>query len=136
VVLNNKTAATAIPFLRKTSMQLPSKMRFVSAQLLALLEDDLAIKSARHANSMAKALDAGVREIAAKSKGRVTVPNPTQANAVFPMLPMEIIEELQKKYWFYVWDHRTGQVRWMCAWDTKPEDVEGLLNALTEALGV
>ena len=85
---------------------------------------------------MAKALDAGVREIAEKSQGRVSVPNPTQANAVFPVLPMEIIEELQKKYWFYLWDHRIGQVRWMCAWDTKPEDVEGLLAALADAVGV
>jgi len=136
VVLNNQTLATSIPFLRKTSMQLPSKMRFVSAQLIALLEDDLAIRSARHANSMAKALDQGVREIAQQSQGRVSVPNPTQANAVFPILPMELIAELQKKYRFYVWDHRIGQVRWMCAWDTKPEDVEGLLSALREALGV
>ena len=136
VVLNDKAVATAIPFLRKTSMQLPSKMRFVSAQLIALLENDLAINSAKHANAMAKALDAGVRKIAEKSQGRVSVPNPTQANAVFPMLPKEIIEELQKKYWFYVWDHRTGQVRWMCAWDTKPEDVDGLLTALSDAVGV
>jgi len=136
VVLNSKTVAKSVPFLRKTSMQLPSKMRFVSAQLIGLLEDDLAIKSARHANAMAQTLDAGVRELAAKSNGRVRVPNPTQANAVFPVLPMELIEELQKEYWFYVWDHNIGQVRWMCAWDTQPEDVEGLLKALAKALGV
>ena len=117
-------------------MQLPSKMRFVSAQLIALLENDLAIRSAKHANDMAKALDAGVREIAALSNGRVSVPNPTQANAVFPILPAEIIEALQEKYWFYVWDYRIGQVRWMCAWDTKPEDVQGLLDALRSALKV
>jgi threonine aldolase len=136
VVLNSKTRAQSIPFLRKTSMQLPSKMRFVSAQLIGLLQDDLAIKSARHANAMAKALDTGVRELAAKSNGRVTVPNPTQANAVFPMLPMDLIEQIQKEYWFYIWDYSKGQVRWMCAWDTKQEDVDGLLKALAKALGV
>jgi len=136
VVLNSTALADSIPFLRKTSMQLPSKMRFVSVQLIALLQNDLAIRSARHANSMAQALDAGVRELAAISGGRVSVPNPTQANAVFPILPAEIIEALQEKYWFYVWDHRTGQVRWMCAWDTKPEDVDGLLQALRAALKV
>ena len=136
VVINSDVLASSIPFLRKTSMQLPSKMRFVSAQLIALLENDLAIRSARHANSMAQALDAGVREIAAKTAGRVSVPNPTQANAVFPILPAEIIEVLQEKYWFYVWDYRIGQVRWMCAWDTKPEDVEGLLEELRTALKV
>jgi threonine aldolase len=136
VVINSETLAHSIPFLRKTSMQLPSKMRFVSAQLIGLLKDDLAINSAKHANAMAQALDAGVREIAAKSNGRVSVPNPTQANAVFPILPMEIIEEIQKEYWFYLWDHNIGQVRWMCAWDTIEEDVKGLLNALAKALGV
>ena len=136
VVLNSERLAKAIPFLRKTSMQLPSKMRFVSVQLMALLENDLAIRSARHANAMAKALDAGVRELAELSDGRVSVPNPTQANAVFPILPTEIIESLQEEYWFYLWDHRVGQVRWMCAWDTKPEDVQGLLDALRSALKV
>jgi threonine aldolase len=136
VVLNSAVLAEAIPYLRKTSMQLPSKMRFVSVQLLALLDNDLAIRSARHANSMAKALDAGVRELAELSGGRVSVPNPTQANAVFPILPAELIPVLQEKYWFYVWDHRISQVRWMCAWDTKVEDVEGLLEALRSALKV
>jgi threonine aldolase len=136
VVINSKELAQSIPFLRKTSMQLPSKMRFVSVQLIGLLKDDLAINSAKHANAMAKALDAGVRELAAKSNGRVSVPNPTQANAVFPILPMELIPELQKEYWFYIWDHNLGQVRWMCAWDTRQEDVDGLLKALAKALGV
>ena len=135
VVINSEELASSIPFLRKTSMQLPSKMRFVSAQLIALLEDDLAIKSGRHANAMAQRLDKGVRELALKSDGRVSVPNPTEANAVFPILPMEIIEELQTKYWFYIWDYRLSQVRWMCAWDTTEEDVDGLLGALREALG-
>ena len=133
VVLSDPALATAIPFLRKTSMQLPSKMRFVSAQLIGLLEDDLAINNAKHANAMAQILDAGVRKIGEET-GKVSVPNPTEANAVFPVLPFDVIEKLQEKYRFYVWDYRTGQVRWMCAWDTKPEDVQGLLSALTEAL--
>ncbi len=133
VVLSDAALSAAIPFLRKTSMQLPSKMRFVSAQLIGLLEDDLAINNAKHANAMAQILDAGVRKIGADT-GKVSVPNPTQANAVFPVLPFDVIDKLQEKYRFYVWDYRTGQVRWMCAWDTKAEDVQGLLTALTEAL--
>ena len=136
VVLSDDAIAKTIPFLRKTSMQLPSKMRFVSAQLIALLQDDLAINNARHANAMAKALDEGVRAIALESNGLVSVPNPTQANAVFPILPMDVIEKLQQEYRFYVWDYRLSQVRWMCAWDTQREDVEGLLAALRRALGV
>ena len=85
---------------------------------------------------MAKRLDAGVRDLAERSSGRVSVPNPTEANACLPILPFEIITELQKNYRFYIWDHSTGQVRWMCAWDTTQEDVDGLLAALQGALGL
>jgi threonine aldolase len=49
---------------------------------------------------------------------------------------MELIPEMQKEYWFYVWDYSKSQVRWMCAWDTTQEDVDGLLKALAKALGV
>ena len=136
VVLNDSAIAATVPHLRKTSMQLPSKMRFFSAQLIGLFENDLALNNARHANAMAKRLDAGVRDLAERSGGRVSVPNPTEANACLPVLPFEIIAELQKSYRFYIWDHSTGQVRWMCAWDTTQEDVDGLLAALKNALGL
>ena len=130
-----KELANAMPFLRKTSMQLPSKMRFVSAQLLALFDDNakLALANANHANSMAAKLYDGVVKIAKANKS-VTVPNPTEANAVFPILPAKVTAKLQKDYRFYVWNQATGQVRWMCAWDTTSEDVEGLLAALRAAL--
>jgi threonine aldolase len=130
-----KELANAMPFLRKTSMQLPSKMRFVSAQLLALFENDarVALANARHANAMAKRLYEGVVQIAKKHK-EVKVPNPTEANAVFPILPAKVTAKLQKEYRFYVWNQATGQVRWMCAWDTTPADVDGLLEALKKAL--
>ena len=130
-----KELANAMPFLRKTSMQLPSKMRFVSAQLLALFENDarVALANARHANAMAKRLYEGVLQISKKHK-EVKVPNPTEANAVFPILPPKVTAKLQKDYRFYVWNQATGQVRWMCAWDTTPADVDGLLEALKKAL--
>jgi threonine aldolase len=124
-----------MPYLRKTSMQLPSKMRFVSAQLNALFENRaaVALANARHANSMAKKLHEGVVAIAAKSSS-VTVPNPTQANAVFPILPAGVTNKLLESYRFYVWNQATGQVRWMCAWDTQESDVDGLLAALSSAV--
>jgi threonine aldolase len=127
--------AEAMPYLRKTSMQLPSKMRFVSAQLNALFENKAAVALAngRHANSMAKKLHEGVVAIAAKNSS-VTVPNPTQANAVFPILPTEVTNKLLENYRFYVWNQASGQVRWMCAWDTQESDVDGLLAALESAV--
>jgi threonine aldolase len=130
-----KKLANAVPFLRKTSMQLASKMRFASAQLNALLEDgaELALSNGKHANDLAKVLEAGLLEIAEEFP-MVSLPNRAEANAVFPVLPADVITKLQEQYRFYVWDQAIGQVRWMCAWDNQLEDVEGLLAALRVTL--
>ena len=122
--------ASAMPFLRKTSMQLPSKMRFVSAQLNALFADGakVAMENAQLANSMAAKLYEGVLEIAGKHP-EVSVPNRAEANAVFPILPGNVTKNIQEDFRFYIWDQVTGQVRWMCSWDTTVEDVEGLLTS-------
>lgn len=133
--IRGKQLAEALPYLRKSSMQLTSKMRFMSAQLLALFENDaaVAIDNAKHANHMAHLLYEGVVRIAAKHAS-VIVENPAEANAVFPVLPEQVTVELQSKYRFYVWNQETGQVRWMCSWDTTEEDVQGILAALEAAL--
>ncbi len=127
--------ADAMPFLRKTSMQLASKMRFMSAQLNALFENqaELALTNARHANAMASRLYDGVVRIA-QAHPEVSVENKAEANAVFPVLPDWLTERLQQDYRFYVWNQETGQVRWMCAWDTTVEDVDGLLAKLEQNL--
>ena len=133
--VRGKALAEAMPFLRKTSMQLSSKMRFMSAQLLALFENNaaVAIENATRANAMAKMLYEGVVKIAAENP-QVSVENPAEANAVFPVLPAAVTEKLQQQYRFYVWNQETGQVRWMCSWDTTEEDVAGILAALKAAL--
>ena len=127
--------ASAMPFLRKTSMQLPSKMRFVSAQLNGLFANGakVAMENAQIANSMAAKLYEGVLEIAGKHP-EVSVPNRAEANAVFPILPGNVTKKIQEDFRFYIWDQVTGQVRWMCSWDTTLEDVEGLLTSLRKAL--
>ena len=124
VLVLNPELRDAIPFLRKTSMQLPSKMRFISAQIKALLNDELWKRNAVHANSMAQKLDAGLRALGVK------IPNRTEANAVFPIFTAAQTAELQKEFRFYVWDEFTGVVRLMCAWDTTEADVERLLTAV------
>ena len=122
VVVLNPKLIEQIAFLRKTSMQLGSKMRFMSAQLIALVEGDLWKRNATHANAMAAKLDSGLRELG------VNIPNPTQANAVFPIFTEEQTAKLQEHYRFYVWNVATGQVRLMCSWDTTEEDVDGFLE--------
>ncbi|MEZ5114852.1 MAG: low specificity L-threonine aldolase [Candidatus Nanopelagicales bacterium] len=111
--------AERIAFIQKQSMQLASKMRFVAAQFVALLDGDLWLRNATHANRMAQRLHAAVRDIAG-----LDVVYPVQANAVFASLPAPVIPVLQDAYPFYVWDEASHVVRWMCSWDTTEGDVD------------
>lgn len=128
VVLSPERVAGAT-FLRKQSMQLASKMRFVSAQLLALFEGDLWRRNAEHANAMARRLADGVAGI-----DGLRLVTQVEANAVFPILPRESSERLMEKFRFYFWDETTGQVRWMCAWDTTASDVDSFIEAVRAEL--
>jgi threonine aldolase len=80
-------------------MQLASKMRFISAQLVALLEGDLYLRNARHANAMAQRLRAGVEAgIADGSVTAVSFSQPTQANGVFAVLPDGVADALRESF--------------------------------------
>jgi threonine aldolase len=129
VLVLNPDAVTGVGYLRKTSMQLASKMRFVSAQLVALLDGDLWLRSARNSNAMAQRLAAAVRDIPG-----VQVTQPVEANAVFATLPGDVTERLQKRLRFYTWNPHTGEVRWMCAFDTTEEDVDAFAAAVAEEM--
>ena len=101
--------ASGLRFIRKQSMQLASKMRFIAAQFVALLTDDLWLRNALQANAMASRLADGVTKV-----DGVTLVYPVEANGVFAELPSAATEALQAEYPFYVWDGATGVVRWMC----------------------
>jgi len=116
-------------YARKQGTQLASKMRFLSAQLLRLFEDDLWRETAGHANAMARRLGDAV----AFTPG-AQLAYPVQANAVFAALPAAAIERLHERYHFYVWDEEAGVVRLMCSWQTTPEDVDALAAALRDAV--
>lgn len=129
VLVLNPDVVDGMLFLRKQSMQLASKMRFVSAQLIALLTDDLYLRNAGHANAMAQRLVEGVRDLPG-----LTVPLPVQANGVFPILPVEVSKRLMEKFRFYFWDEATGQVRWMCSFDTTERDIDEFVEAVSAEL--
>jgi threonine aldolase len=128
VVLPRGDFAEALPYLRKQSMHLASKMRYVAAQFEALLTDELWRRSAEHANAMAARLAGAVRELPG-----VTITQAVQANVVFAILPPGVAEALQREWGFYTWDEQTGEVRWMCSWDTRPEDVDAFAAAVAAA---
>jgi threonine aldolase len=127
VFLRPELARRAV-YLRKQITQLPSKMRFVAAQFLALLDDDLWLRLADHANRMAAVLHAAV----ATAPGLEVGP-PPQVNSMFPVLPAALIEPLQAWCFFWDWDVARHQVRWMTAWDTTPDDVDRFVAGVLAA---
>jgi threonine aldolase len=128
IVVLDPSLTDALPYLRKQSMQLASKMRYVSAQLEALLSDDLWRRAAGHANAMA-------RRLAEAVDGHVRITHAVEANSVFAILPPEATAELQEDFPFYVWDEHSGEVRWMCAWDTAEADVDAFAAAIVRVVG-
>jgi len=130
IVLLGDGLEGAMPYLRKQSMQLASKMRYVAAQFEALLTDELWRRAAGHANAMAARLAAAVEGL-----DGVRITQPVQANVVFAGLPPGVAERLQAEWGFYTWDEHTGEVRWMCAHDTRAEDVDAFAAAVADAVG-
>ncbi|MGI9019102.1 MAG: threonine aldolase family protein [Solirubrobacterales bacterium] len=132
VVILNPELGASFAFTRKQLGQLASKMRFISAQLQALLAGDLWLRNATHANEMARTLAAAVGGIEG-----VELAYPVEANAVFARLARPMIDDLMQRvegdHPFYVWDEPAGVVRWMCSWDTSTEDVEAFAAAVSEA---
>lgn len=129
VVVLDPDRVRGVKYLRKLSMQLASKMRFVSVQFEALLTGDLWLRNASWSNAMAKRLEAAVGGIEG-----VTVVRPVEANAVFAVLPRDVSERLQKRYRFYFWDEHTGEVRWMASFDTTKEDIDAFAAAIAEEM--
>ena len=130
VVILRPELADGFAFIRKQSLQLASKMRFVAAQFQALLEGDLWLRCASQGNAMAAKLAAALGDVPG-----LTITRPVQANAVFALLPAAVTPPLQERFPFYVWDEHTGEVRWMCSWDTTDGDVDSFAAAVREALG-
>ncbi|WP_339736724.1 low specificity L-threonine aldolase [uncultured Sunxiuqinia sp.] len=129
VVFFNPKLTTNTKYIRKQSMQLFSKMRFVGAQFLAYFENDLWKSNASHANQMAKLLEKEVLKT-----GKVKLTQKTEANGVFAILPKDVIPKLQEKYFFYVWNESSCEVRWMTSFDTTEEDIYGFVQLIDKLI--
>jgi threonine aldolase len=119
VVMLRPDRADELLYLRKQSMQLASKMRFLAAQFEVLLGSGLWRELAAHANAMARRLADGVRDAPG-----VELTQEPQANALFAVIDRGAAERLRERWFFYDWDEVRGEVRWMCAWDTTEDDVD------------
>ncbi|MFF6911245.1 beta-eliminating lyase-related protein [Streptomyces sp. NPDC012466] len=129
VIVLNEDAVRGMAHLRKTSMQLGSKMRFMSVQFEALLGGDLWLRSAARSNAMTQRLYEAVRRLPG-----LEISRPVQANQIFAVLPPAVTERLQKRFRFYTWDEQAGEVRWMTSFDTTEDDVDAFAAAIAEEL--
>ncbi len=125
LVVMSPSDTASVAYLRKQQMQLVSKMRYLGAQVAALLCDDLWHTNAAHANAMASRLATGLAAIPG-----VELVHPVQSDAVFARLLPEHIAALQKEWIFHVWDEQASVVRWMTAFDTQESDVDEFLTAI------
>jgi threonine aldolase len=128
VVFFNPELGQNFKFYRKQGMQLSSKMRFIAAQFEALLNSDLWLQNARHANAMAQLLKRELSHIP-----QVKIVHEVEANGVFAQIPRSAIPKIQERYFFYVWNEADSVVRWMCSWDTTEQDVREFADFVKQA---
>jgi threonine aldolase len=130
VVFLNPQLSEGAKYLRKQSLQLASKGRFLAAQFVAMFEGDLWRRNAAHANEMAARLSDRIREIPG-----VQITQRVEANGVFAVVPREPADAVRGRWPFYTWDESKREERLMCSWDTTPEEVDAFAEALAEACG-
>jgi len=134
VVFFDHALTTDFLYRRKRAGQLVSKSRFLGAQMLAYLHDDLWLENARHANAMADRLAAGLRTVSG-----VRMPLPVEANEVFAVMPRTLHEAmLAKGARFSTWPGEgpgpgavgsdEAFVRLLTSFRTTPEDVDALIR--------
>lgn len=129
VVFFNREMASEFAYRCKQAGQLASKMRFLSASWVGMLENGAWLRHAAHANAMAARLAAHMEALPG-----VRLLFPRQANGVFVELPAAAIEGLRAKGWLFYTFIGAGGCRFMCSWDTQPEDVDRLAGDLAGLL--
>jgi threonine aldolase len=129
VVFFNPELAREFDYRCKQGGQLASKMRFLSAPWVGMLQDGAWLRHAKHSNAMARRLEAAIRPLP-----RIEIAYPVQTNTVFARLPDAVTQGMYQRGWKYYTHVSPDSARLMCSWDTSPEDVDAFaadLAALT-----
>ena len=128
VVFFNHEAAREFDYRCKQGGQLASKMRFLSAPWVGVLQDGAWQRHATHSNAMAKRLDAAIRNLPG-----IRVSYPVQTNAVFAKIPEPTVDAMHERGWkFYTHVGGWEDSRLMCSWDTTTDDVDGFAADLKD----
>ncbi len=126
LVINDVLKKDAL-FVRKQQAQLASKMRYLSCQFTAYLDNNVWLKNARHANDMADRLYKGLSAFQ-----QVTFTQEVESNQLFLKMPYPVIQKLLETYFFYFWNGAAHEIRFVTSWDTSKEDVDSLLARIKE----
>jgi threonine aldolase len=118
VVFFNRKFSENFEYIRKQGMHLASKMRYIAAQFTTLLSNELWLRNAQHANTMAQLLYQELKDIP-----ELQITQKVEANAVFVRIPKKNVPTLHKRYDFHILDERTYEARLMCSFSTRKEDV-------------
>ncbi len=125
VVFFNKKLSRNFKYVRKQGMQLASKMRYISAQFIALLSNNLWHKNAAQANDMAKYLEKKLKQIP-----KIKLTQKVETNGVFATVPAKSIPLINKKYFVYTWDEKESEIRLMTSFNTRKEEIDELVDYL------
>ena len=129
VVFFDKNETYNFPFIRKQNTQLVSKMRFIAAQFIPYLKDNIWKENANKANAFTRYLYHKIvidhPEIIAKKP---------QTNAIFIVLPKKVAKKMQKERFFYTWDETNDIYRFMTSFDMTQDDVDEFANFVLDSL--
>lgn len=128
IVPLRKELAENMKYYRKQTTQLYSKMRFVSAQFIPYLNENIWIQNAEHSNAMAQKLADEMGKLG------VEITQKVESNELFFILPKLIIERLLERYFFYPWDEERNEWRLVCSWDTSEEDISCFIGYLSQLI--
>jgi len=130
VVFFNKELAREFDYRCKQGGQLASKMRFLSAPWVGMLQDGAWLRHARHANKMAKRLEAAIGSLPG-----IKIAYPVESNAVFAHIPHEAVRAMHDRGWrFYTGVVTPEESRLMCSWDTTEQDVDSFAKDLAAVI--
>ena len=125
VIFFDKKASSDFEYRVKQAGQLGSKMRFLAAAWLGLLNRDVWLQNARHANETARALAQRLQK-----EAKIENVFPVESNAVFVRMDDELVRGLHARGWRFYKFVEPDIYRLMCSWSTTDEDVSMLVGDL------
>ncbi len=123
IIFLQPNLAKDFEYIQKQGLQLASKMRFLTAQFIPYLKDNIWFRNAKHANEMCQYL---AQSLAIYPE--VTFAYPVETNQLFVYLPKEVIIRTKAQFPYYIWDETTNLIRLVTSFDTTPQEIAEFIH--------